>query len=62
VEYFAEFIAIFRRATADQVKLLKDRTQALKTSNDPGGPLDESCLDLKVLVDELIGCDAFDPV
>jgi uncharacterized protein YukE len=30
VEYFAEFIATVRRATANQVKLLKEQIQALK--------------------------------
>ena len=60
VEYFAEFIAIVRRATADQVKLLKERIQALKPAKYPGENLDDFCLDLKVLVDELIGCDAYD--
>jgi hypothetical protein len=60
VEYFPEFIAIVRRATVDQVKLLKDRIQALKQANYVGENLDEFCLDLKVLVDELIGCDAYD--
>jgi hypothetical protein len=59
-QYFTNLVAKCRQGTSEHVKRIKEKLKAIQPAQYPSEDIDLMRIDVSVLVDELIACNAYD--